>query len=134
MNESKKNILLFDGICNLCNGLVLFIIKRDKHARIKFASLQSEKGQELLNQVGLDNHELKSLVLVIDDKYYLKSTAVFKLLKELGGFWKAFYIFIFIPRPIRDFLYDLIARSRYKIFGKREVCMVPTPDLLDRFL
>jgi predicted DCC family thiol-disulfide oxidoreductase YuxK len=134
MEESNAYILLFDGVCNLCNGLVLFIIKRDKAARFKFASLQSESGQQWLNQFGLSNYELKSLVLIVGDKSYLKSTAVLKILKELGGLWRTFYIFIIIPRPVRDFVYDLVARSRYKIFGKRDVCMIPTSDLEKRFL
>ena len=134
MNNSDENILLFDGVCNLCNGLVLFIIKRDKAGRFKFASLQSDNGEQLLNRFGLNTNKLTSLVLIMGDKYFLKSTAVLKLLKELGGIWKTFYIFIIIPRPVRDFIYDLIAGSRYKIFGKRDECMVPTPELQSRFL
>ena len=134
MNNSDQNILLFDGVCNLCNGLVLFIIKRDKDGEFKFASLQSDNGEQLLNRFGLSTNKLTSLVLITGDKYFLKSTAVLKLLKELGGIWKTFYIFIIIPRPVRDFIYDLIAGSRYKIFGKRYECMVPTPELQNRFL
>ncbi len=134
MTTGNKNILLFDGVCNLCNGLVLFIIRRDKKNKFTFASLQSDGGRQQLNRVGLDNFELKSLILIIAGKYYVKSTAVLKLLKELGGIWSIFYLFMIIPRPIRDFVYDLIARSRYKMFGKREVCMIPTPELQSRFL
>ena len=134
MIEPAKNIVLFDGVCNLCNGLVRFIIKRDRFGKFKFASLQSDTGQQLLMRFGLAKNEFESFVFIQGDKYYLKSAAALKVLKELGGIWKAFYVFIFIPRPIRDFMYNLIAKSRYKIFGKRDVCMVPTPELQERFL
>ena len=134
MDEPVKNIILFDGVCNLCNGLVRFIIKRDRTGKFKFASLQSEIGQQWFMRFGLAKNEFESFVLIRGDKYYLKSAAALKMLKELGGIWKAFYVIIFIPRPFRDFLYGLIAKSRYKIFGKRDVCMVPTPELEKRFL
>jgi predicted DCC family thiol-disulfide oxidoreductase YuxK len=134
MDEPAKNIVLFDGVCNLCNSLVRFIIKRDRTGKFKFASLQSEIGQQWLKRFGLAKNEFESFVLIQDDKYYLKSAAALKVLKELGGIWKLFYVFILIPRPVRDFIYNLIAKSRYKIFGKRDVCMIPTPELKERFL
>jgi predicted DCC family thiol-disulfide oxidoreductase YuxK len=134
MIETSKNILLFDGVCNLCNGLVLFIIKKDPAGKFKFASLQSEKGQKWLMRIGLVKNEFESFIFIQDDKYYLKSTAALKMLRHLGGVWKLLYVFILVPRPIRDFLYDLIARSRYRIFGKKDVCMIPTPELSERFL
>jgi predicted DCC family thiol-disulfide oxidoreductase YuxK len=134
MDEPAKNIVLFDGVCNLCNGLVRFIIKRDRTGKFKFASLQSEIGQQWLQRFGLAKNEFESFVLIRGDKYYLKSAAALKMLRELGGIWKAFYVFIVVPRPVRDFIYDLIAKSRYKIFGKRDVCMIPTPELKERFL
>ncbi len=134
MNEPGTDIILFDGVCNLCNGLVRFIIKRDKIGRFKFASLQSDFGRQWLQQIGKTNNEFDSVVLVKEKKYYLKSTGVLKILKDLGGVWKVFYIFMIVPRPIRDFVYDMIAKSRYRIFGKRDTCMIPTPDLKERFL
>ena len=134
MDEPARNIILFDGVCNLCNGLVRFIIKRDRTGKFKFASLQSEIGQQWLMRFGLAKNEFESFVLIQDDKYYLKSAAALKTLRKLGGIWKAFYVFILIPRPVRDFMYNLIAKSRYKIFGKRDVCMIPTPELKERFL
>lgn len=134
MNEPAKNIVLFDGVCNLCNGLVRFIIKRDRNGKFKFASLQSEIGQQWLLRFGLAKNEFESFVLIEGDKYYVKSAAALKMLRELGGIWKAFYVFILVPRPVRDFMYDLIAKSRYKIFGKRNICMIPTPELKERFL
>ena len=129
-----NNILLFDGICNLCNGLVNFIIKRDPEGKIKFAALQSESGQLLLTRLGLPKNEFESFVLIQDNIYYLKSTGALRMLRLLGGFWKFFYIFMIVPRPFRDFIYDLIAISRYKIFGKKVTCMIPTPALKARFL
>jgi predicted DCC family thiol-disulfide oxidoreductase YuxK len=134
MDEPAKNIVLFDGVCNLCNGLVRFIIKRDRNRKFKFASLQSEIGQQRLQRFGLAKNEFESFVLTRGDRYYLKSTAALKMLREVGSIWKVFYVFIILPRPVRDFIYDLIAKSRYKIFGKRDVCMVPTPELKERFL
>ena len=134
MDDSGENIVLFDGVCNLCNGLVRFIIKRDKEGKFKFASLQSETGQQRLAQFGLANNEFSSFVLIRDGSYYLRSTGVLKMLKELGGIWKLFYVLLFIPRPLRDLLYDGIAKSRYRIFGKRDNCMIPTPELKERFL
>ncbi len=134
MQNNTKNILLFDGICNLCNGIVQFVIKRDKKAKFKFASLQSESGQLLLKKFGLSQSDFNSFVFIDGDKILLKSTAALHVLKELGGVWKFFYCFIIVPRPIRDFFYSIIARTRYTIFGKRKTCMVPTPELKERFL
>jgi predicted DCC family thiol-disulfide oxidoreductase YuxK len=134
MDDSYENIILFDGVCNLCNGLVRFIIKRDKEGKFKFASLQSETGQQRLAQFGLAKNEFESFILIQGDRYFLKSTGVLKMLRELGGIWKLFYVFVQIPRQLRDFLYDRIAKSRYKIFGRRDVCMIPTHELKERFL
>jgi predicted DCC family thiol-disulfide oxidoreductase YuxK len=134
MDKPVNNIVLFDGVCNLCNGLVRFIIKRDRTGKFKFASLQSEIGQQCLKRFGLAKNEFESFILIRGDQYYLKSAAALKMLRELSSIWKAFYVFIIIPRPVRDFLYDLVAKSRYKIFGKKDVCMVPTPELKERFL
>ncbi len=134
MGNSNSNILLFDGICNLCNRMVRFIIKRDSKEKFKFASLQSEAGRQWLERFNLSENELESFVLIQGDKYYKKSTAALRTLRELGGIWKLLYVFIWLPRPLRDILYDVVAKSRYKIFGKRDTCMIPTPDLQSRFL
>jgi predicted DCC family thiol-disulfide oxidoreductase YuxK len=134
MDKTNENILLFDGVCNLCNGMVSFIIKRDTERKFRFASLQAETSQLLLERFGLSGNEFESFVLIKEDQYFLKSTAALKTLRELGGIWKLLYIFIYIPRPLRDFLYDMIAKSRYKVFGKRDTCMIPTPELEARFL
>lgn len=127
-------ILLFDGVCNLCNETVLFIIDKDPKKRIKFAALQSVGGREIIEKIRLEANYLKSLVLIIGDKYYLKSDAVFQILSILGGVWKLFYVFKIIPKPIRDYMYDLIAKYRYKVFGRKENCMIPSEEIRQRFL
>lgn len=127
-------ILLFDGVCILCNGTVRFIINKDSKKRIKFAALQSIGGREIIKKIRLEANYLKSLVFIIGDKYYLKSDAVFQILSILGGVWKLFYVFKIIPKPIRDYIYDLIAKYRYKIFGRKENCMIPSKEIKQRFL
>jgi predicted DCC family thiol-disulfide oxidoreductase YuxK len=136
VKTKKKSdlVLLFDGVCNLCNGLVQFVIKRDPAAKIRFAALQSMQGRTFMKKLKLPVQELETLVLVKDGKALTKSGGALTLLRELGGFWSLFYVFMVIPRPIRDWVYDLIAKSRYSIFGRTEACMIPTPDLKSRFL
>ena len=130
----KEPIVLFDGVCNLCNGAVQFIIKRDKEKKFRFTSLQSESGQKILSKYGLPTASFNSFVLIIEDRYFTKSTAALTVLKELGGAFRICYAFIILPKLLRDFVYDLIAKSRYKIFGTNNTCMIPTPDLKQRFL
>ena len=130
----ENKILLFDGDCNLCNVIVQFTIKNDPKGKFKFASLQSESGQELLKKNGLPRGDFDSFVFIKGDNCFQKSTAGLNVLKELGGLWQIFYIFIIIPRPIRDFIYKIIAKSRYRIFGRKDTCMIPTEDLKTRFL
>ena len=132
--SNETHILLFDGICNLCNRMVQFTIQRDSKGKFKFASLQSESGQALLRKFGLSAPGVDSFVLISNDRYHLRSSAALHVLKELGGIWKLFYVFIIFPKPVRDFVYNIIAKNRYKIFGKRDTCMVPTPELKNRFL
>ncbi|MDN5200927.1 thiol-disulfide oxidoreductase DCC family protein [Fulvivirgaceae bacterium BMA10] len=130
----NKPVLLFDGVCNLCNGSVQFIIKRDKKNVFLFASLQSEAGQERLKKFDLPVDDYESFVLVEGDKFYRRSTAALRTMKKLGGLWKLLYAFIIIPAPIRDFVYSIIARNRYKWFGRNDQCMIPTPELKAKFL
>ncbi len=134
MSDPDLNILLFDGICNLCNGSVNFIIKHDKNNRIKFASLQSESGQRLLIKLGFSINDIKSVVLIQGNEINTKSTAVLKLLRILGPPWSFLYVFVVIPRFLRDLVYDAVANSRYKLFGKRDECMIPTSELKEKFL
>ncbi|MEN2768839.1 thiol-disulfide oxidoreductase DCC family protein [Ornithinibacillus xuwenensis] len=126
-------IILFDGECNFCNSSVQFIIKRDPKGIYKFTSLQSDIGQSLLKENGIPK-ELDSFVYIENNNVYVKSTAALKVCRNLKGLWKLSYLFIIVPRPIRNFVYEIIARNRYKWFGKRDSCMIPSPALRDRFL
>jgi predicted DCC family thiol-disulfide oxidoreductase YuxK len=128
------NIILFDGVCNLCNRSVQFIIKRDKKKLFRFASLQGETGQEILRRFGLPADDLNSFIFLENDKIYTRSTGALRMLKALGGGWKLLYGFIIVPRFIRDAVYNWIARNRYKWYGKKDECMIPTPALKERFL
>lgn len=134
MDNDSPHIILFDGVCNLCGKLVQFIIKRDPLAKFRFASLQSETGQKLLKHFQLKTDAINTFVYICGGSYYLKSEAVLRVLKELKGGWKYGYICMVLPRFFRDFIYNLTARSRYRIFGKQDSCMVPSPGIRDRFL
>jgi predicted DCC family thiol-disulfide oxidoreductase YuxK len=129
-----NKIVLFDGVCNLCNSSVQFIIKRDKKTQFRFASLQGNFGQEFLKKHNLPADNFNSFILLEDDKVYSRSTGALRMLKHLGGGWSLLYGFIILPKFIRDGVYNWIARNRYKWFGKKDSCMIPTPDLKERFL
>jgi predicted DCC family thiol-disulfide oxidoreductase YuxK len=128
------NIVLFDGVCNFCNSSVNFIMDRDKKNIFKFAALQSEAGEKLQRKFSLDPKVLSSLILIEDDKYYTKTTAALRVAKKLGFPWNLVYIFIFIPPAIRNIAYNIIAKYRYKWFGKKESCRIPSPEEKERFL
>jgi len=129
-----KPILLFDGVCNLCNSSVQTLIKMDKKGAFRLASLQSAVGQALLLKFGLPPEELNSVILIDNEKAYLRSDVPLEVLRKLGGGWQLFYIFKLIPRFLRDAIYNFIARNRYRWFGKEEACMMPTVDIQQRFL
>lgn len=131
---NKRHILLFDGVCNLCNGSVQFLIKNDIAGIFKFASLQSPAGEKLLAENGLADNHMQSFVYLKNNIIFTKSDAALEVAKTLGGGWKLFYVFKIIPRRIRDYVYNVIATNRYKWFGKKDECMVPTPHLKTRFL
>lgn len=131
---NSKPIILFDGICNLCDGVVQFVIKHDPENQFLFASLQSEAGQRLLKQYKLPVENFNSFILIQDEKVYSKSTGALKVARQIKGVWSWLYIFIIIPSFIRDAVYAWIAQNRYKWFGKKEACMIPTPELKARFL
>lgn len=132
MNNYK--IILFDGVCNLCNSSVNFIIDRDKNNKFKFAALQSDTGQRLLEKFSLNASEFDSVILIDDNKFYTKSTAALKIAKEFPSFWKFLYVLIIIPAPLRNVFYDLVAKNRYRLFGKKDSCRMPTPELKEKFL
>jgi len=127
-------ILLFDGHCNLCNAWVNFIVKRDSSSTIRFASLQSLAGNRLLEEHKIDSNYIDSLVLFEEDKVSVSSTAALRILSYLDG-WERHMIFLsVVPRPLRDIVYRFVAKNRYRWFGRREQCMVPTVKLSKRFL
>lgn len=128
--------MLFDGVCNLCNRTVRFIIRHDPQARFQFASQQSATGRRLLRQHGIptDAGLAGGVVVIEGDKVWLESDAIFRILYWLGGIWSIPAALWFLPKRLRDWAYRLIANNRYRIFGRRERCMVPTPELKKRFL
>ena len=127
-------VVLFDGVCNLCNSVVQFVIKQDRKSRFRFASLQSPFGQQILHRFNLPNTEFNSFIYLENGKLYTKSTAALRLAKTLGGPWKLLYGFMLVPPFIRNGVYNWVARNRYKWYGKQETCWLPTPDLKLRFI
>jgi len=128
-----ERIILFDGVCNLCNSSVQFILKRDPAGKFKFAPLQGETGQRLLKKHGIST-DINSIVLIEHEKVFIKSNAAIRVGRQLTGAWKMASAFNIIPRFIRDFLYDIVANNRYKWFGKTESCILPSPKWKNRFL
>ena len=131
---SSSPIILFDGICNLCNRSVQFIIKHDKEKVYRFAAFQSKAGQKLLQQYNLPLKQYSSFLLIENNKAYSQSTAALKVAKNLSGLVKLAVVFNIVPAGIRNIVYNFVARDRYQWFGKKESCMVPTQDLKARFL
>ncbi len=127
-------IFLYDGICALCNGMVNFTIRHDKKNIFRFASLQSESGKNLLRQYNLDPTSLHSMILIYENEIYDKSTAALKTIALLRWPWKGMGMLLFIPRSLRDFFYSVIAKYRYRIFGKLKSCPLPSPEHASRFL
>ncbi len=126
--------ILFDGVCNFCNASINFIIDRDSKSIFKFAALQSEIGQELLKKNGLKTSNFNSIVGIEGDKVYQKSDAALEIARRMDGIWKIFYVFKIVPAFLRNPIYDLVARNRYRIFGRTDACRIPTPELKARFL
>ena len=135
MDIQHQHIILFDGVCNLCNGSVVFVLQHEKTQIFRFASIQSEPGIELLKWCGLPPGYNQAVVYLENGKVHLGSTAALKIGQELTFPWAALsYIGIIVPKFIRDWVYSRIAKHRYQWFGKRDVCMVPSQDLKARFL
>lgn len=133
---SSGPIILFDGVCNFCNRWVVFVIRHDKKGAIKFAALQSDAGKKILKEKNLlqfiDN--LDTFIFIVNSKAYTRSSAGLRIARYLNGGWKLLYAFLIVPRSIRDAVYNLIARNRYKWWGKRSECMVPSNEIKSRFL
>lgn len=132
-SEHVKRIILFDGECNFCDKSVQFIIKRDPEAIFSFTSQQGEAGQQMIKKHHAPS-SVDSIILIENDTYYLKSSAALRICRHLQGAWKLLFIFILVPYPIRDFFYNILAKNRYKWFGKKDQCTLPTPEVRKRFL
>ncbi len=131
---AEAPIVLFDGVCNYCNGMVNFFIRQDRKKIVRFAALQSEAGQRLLERYGLPKENFDSFILIDRGKMYKSSTAGLRLYNQLPWYWKWTQLFWIVPKFIRDAVYDVIAKNRYKWFGKIETCMLPTPEVRSRFV
>ncbi len=130
----KSDIVLFDGVCNLCDGIVQWIIRHDPHAKFRFAALQSEEAQSILRAIHVDASSLNSIILIEGDLHFTKSTAVLRISRRLSGVYPLLYVGILIPVWIRHRLYDWVAVRRYRWFAQKSSCMIPTPAMQARFL
>jgi predicted DCC family thiol-disulfide oxidoreductase YuxK len=131
---NKEAVILFDGVCNFCNSAVNFVIKKNARQNILFTPMQSAAGQKLLEFYHLPADDMKSFIFIENDNVYKQSTAALKVCRYLRGLWPLCYGFIIVPKFIRDGVYNWIAKNRYKWFGKKEACMIPTPEVKARFL
>ncbi|MEO8765017.1 MAG: thiol-disulfide oxidoreductase DCC family protein [Ginsengibacter sp.] len=130
----QHSIILFDGVCNLCNTAVQFVIKRDNAGQFLFASLQSEEGKKIMSEHNMETNSRSSFFLVENGAIYNRSTAALKVARKLKGLWRFLYFFIIVPAFIRDGIYMFISRNRYRWFGKKDECMIPTTEIKARFL
>ncbi|MEO6901622.1 MAG: DUF393 domain-containing protein [Bacteroidia bacterium] len=133
-NEPDTAIILFDGVCNFCNASIHFIIKHDHKNYFKFATLQSEKVKALVSNFNISLSTNNSILLIEKDKIYYKSTAALRIAKKLNNGYSLLYLFIIVPVFIRNIIYDYVAKNRYKWFGKKEVCMLPSAEIRSKFI
>ncbi|WP_010496583.1 thiol-disulfide oxidoreductase DCC family protein [Paenibacillus elgii] len=133
-DEQTYSIIFYDGVCGFCQRVVQFILPRDVKGCFRFVAIQSNLGNKVLKQHGLDPEELSTFVLLEQGRVYTRSTAGLRVLRGLGGLWRLLYAFIAVPRPLRDVVYRLIANNRYRIFGRTDSCMLPKPHQRTRFL
>jgi predicted DCC family thiol-disulfide oxidoreductase YuxK len=129
-----SSLVFFDGVCNLCNGTVQFLLKIDKHRHLQFASLQGETAKKVLPVYQISPGKLSSIIFIHNNKIYTESSAVLEIFRVIGGLWTILYVFKIIPAFLRNGLYRLVARYRYQWFGKKDQCMIPSPSLKSRFL
>lgn len=132
--EQDVPIVLFDGVCNFCNYWVNFAIKRDKKNKLKFSPIQGETAKQILPGYSVNPRSLSSVIFIVNGKVHTQSSAALQIARHLNGGWKLFYGLIIIPKFIRDFFYNIIARNRYRWFGKKESCVIPTWEMRERFL
>jgi predicted DCC family thiol-disulfide oxidoreductase YuxK len=126
--------VIFDGLCKLCTGSVAFILRHERDQVLRFAPLQSEAGKRLMAEFGIDPSQMNTFVVIADGKAYVRSDAAIRLARFLSGGWRLLGLLRIVPRPVRDYVYDVVARNRYRWFGRRETCMAPAPGLEKRFL
>ena len=134
MTKTPDNLILFDGVCNLCSALVQFVIRHDPAAKFRFAAIQSEIGRKIFQSHGLDPADLQTFVFLTGGRILLRSDAAIEVVARFGGAWRIFRILRFVPRLVRDVIYSTIARNRYRWFGRKEMCMIPTAEIKGRFL
>jgi predicted DCC family thiol-disulfide oxidoreductase YuxK len=132
--EAEGPIVLYDGVCGLCDRSVQLILRNDRRGRFRFAALQSDAGKALLDRFGLSPEALDSVVLVEGDRAWRKSRAALHIARRMDAPWPALWPLVIVPRPVADFLYGLVAKNRYRIFGKLDACMIPPPEVRARFL
>jgi predicted DCC family thiol-disulfide oxidoreductase YuxK len=130
-----KKVILFDGVCNLCNDSVIKVIKKDKKNVFLFTALQSDIGQKIIEKIGIDTSKIDSIILYESNgNFHIKSSAALRVMNEFSGLWKLTQIFRILPAAFNNVFYDFVARNRYKWFGKKDSCMIPTPELKAKFL
>jgi predicted DCC family thiol-disulfide oxidoreductase YuxK len=134
VTQIPDSLVLFDGVCNLCSALVQFVIRHDPAAKFRFATIQLEIGREIFQSHGLDSADLQTFVLIADGRMFVRSDAAIEVVSRFGGAWTSLKLFKFLPRVVRDSIYSTIARNRYRWFGRKEMCMIPTPEMKERFL
>ena len=134
MKKTDQPIIIFDGVCNLCEYSVQFIVKHDRQAKFKFVSAQSERGKVLQRIYGVDTLQDGTVILLKGDQVYVKSDAAVEIAKDLDGLWRFLYVFKFILKPARDFIYSIISKNRYGLFGKKNACFLPDNNIKGRFL
>ena len=134
MSKADHPIIIFDGVCSLCEFSVRFIVKNDRQARFRFVSAQSERGKDLQRSCGVDTLKDGTVILLEHDQVHIKSDAALHIAKNLDGAWRLLYILRFIPKPVREYFYAIISKNRYRWFGKRDECLLPDENLKERFL
>ena len=134
LSSETHPLMLFDGVCNLCNASVQWVLLRDHKGIFRFAALQSATGQALLKNLGFQLQDFDTVVLVAGEKVFLRSDVPLEIVRRLGGFWQLLYVFKIIPRPLRDAVYTWVAKNRYRWWGRQETCMLPRPEWKDRFM
>ena len=129
-----RHIIIFDGVCNFCNAAVIFIIRRDPKGIFSFTPMQSDVAQKIIENNNIQNPGFETFLLIKNGRCYERTDAALEIAKALTGFWYLFLVFKILPRKFRDYFYNLLARNRYALFGRSDVCMVPAPNIVKRFI